>query len=175
MDGIGAAGLPLAIGALVPTALGDVVVGTCFDLAGAVLFPDCPCGAIVASLAAVAIAAAIPVSSAEDATPFFALVDAAAAAAEAAAGADPPAGAAAGAAVVTVAVGVGIGRGILLPYGDCMDLLWFDAADIRDDESFPVPPACRFIPVTAPAEVRTAPTECEIPFPTGRFCDCKEV
>ena len=118
MDGIGAAGLPLAIGALVPTALGDVVVGTCFDLTGEVLFPDCPCGAIVASLAAVAIAAAIPASSAEDATPFFALVDAAAAEAAAA---DPPAGA--GAVVATVDVGVGIGRGILLPYGDCMDLL----------------------------------------------------
>ena len=119
MDGIGAAGFPLAIGALVPTAVGFVVVGTCFDLAGTVLFPDWPCGAIVASLAAVAIAAAIPASSAEDATPFFALVDAAAAAE--AAVADPPAGA--GAVVVTVDVGVGIGRGILLPYGDCMDLL----------------------------------------------------
>lgn len=171
MDGIGPAGLPLAIGALVATALGFVVVGACFDFAGAVLFPDCPCGAIVASFAAVAIAAAIPVSSAEDAAPFFALVDAAAAAEAAAA--DPPAGA--GAVVVTVDVGVGIGRGILLPYGDCMDLLWFDTADICDDESFPVPPACRFIPVAAPAEVRTAPTECEIPFPTGRFCDCEEV
>ena len=112
MDGIGAAGLPLAIGALVPTALGDVVVGTCFDLTGEVLFPDCPCGAIVASFAAVAIAAAILASSAADATPLFALVEATAAAA------DPPPGNV----VVLVDVGVGIGRGTLLPYGDCIDL-----------------------------------------------------
>ena len=113
MDGTGAAGLPLAVaGALGPTALADDVVGNCFDLTGAVLFPGCPCGAIVASFAAVAIAAAILASSATDATPLFALVEAAAAA-------DPLAGAV----VVFVDVGVGIGRGILLPYGDCIDLL----------------------------------------------------
>lgn len=122
MVGTGAAGLPLAVGALGPAALDDVVVDSCFGLIGAVPFPDFPCGAIVASLAAVAIAAAIPASSDADTIPFFALVDATAAA-TAAAAADPPAGAGAGAVVVSVDVGVGIGRGILLPYGDCMDLL----------------------------------------------------
>ena len=113
MDDSGAVGLPWAVvGALGPTALADDVVGNCFDFSSAVLFPGCPCGAIVASFAAVAIAAAILASSAADTIPLFALVEAAAAA-------EPPAGVV----LVIVDVGVGIGRGILLPYGDCIDLL----------------------------------------------------
>ena len=109
MDGTDAALPWVEIGAFGPAHLDDDVVGICFDWPGAVFSPACPCGAMVASLAAVAIAAAIPLSSVEDV-----VLDA---------NADllrlslPPATAV----VFSVDVGVGIGSGILLPYGDCMD------------------------------------------------------
>lgn len=115
----------------------------------------------MASLAAVAIAAAMLASSVADATPFFAVADTVE---------DRPVAVV----VVIVDVGVGIGSGILLPYGDCIDLFWFEAADnICDEEFFPDVPACPFA-LVVPIGGRAAPTECEIPFPTGRFCECKE-
>mmetsp|Transcript_2112 Transcript_2112/g.6091 ORF Transcript_2112/g.6091 Transcript_2112/m.6091 type:complete len:101 (-) Transcript_2112:1140-1442(-) len=72
MPGVFLSAEPAVAGA----ALADAVLGNRFDLVGGALFPGCGCGAIVASLAAVAIAAAMLLSSCADVTPFALVVDA---------------------------------------------------------------------------------------------------